>query len=61
MYTTLSSIIGVFGFRLFWMWCIYPHFPTFHMLMACFLVSWFLVLFSDMTGYYTLGKKVLND
>lgn len=60
MYTTLSSIIGVFGFRLFWMWCIYPHFPTFHTLMACFLVSWFLVLFSDMTGYYTLGKKVLN-
>lgn len=61
LYTTLSSIIGVFGFRLFWMWCVYPYFPTFHMLMGCFLVSWFLVLFSDMTGYYTLGKKAFKS
>lgn len=60
LYTAVSSIIGVFGFRMFWMWCIYPLFPTFHMLMACFLVSWTLVLISDMTGYFVLGKKVLQ-
>ena len=31
------------------------------MLMGCFLVSWFLVLFSDMTGYYSLGKKAFKS
>ena len=60
LFTTFSSIIGVFGFRMFWMWCIYPHFETFHMLMGCFLVSWCLVLFSDMGCYYTLGRKRLK-
>lgn len=56
-YTTMCSIIGVFGFRMFWMWCIYPHFNNFHMLMACFTVSWTLVLFCYMAGYYKLCSK----
>lgn len=61
MFTTFTSIIGVFGFRLLWMWFIYPHFSTFPMLMACFLISWTLVLISNMTGFYTLGKKALKE
>lgn len=59
-FTTLCSILGVFGFRLFWMWCIYPHFANFHMLMACFLVSWTLVLICYMAGYYKLCARRLR-
>lgn len=59
-YTTFCSIVGIFGFRLFWMWCIYPHFANFHMLMACFLVSWTLVLIAYMAGYYKLCSKRLR-
>lgn len=59
-FTTLSSIVGIFGFRMFWMWCIYPLFPNFHMLMACFLVSWTLVLIAYMVGYYKLCSRKLR-
>ena len=59
--TTLFSIIGIFGFRMFWMWCVYPHFPNFYVLMACFLVSWTIVLISYMIGYRVLCHKKLQD
>ena len=59
-YTTICSIFGIFGFRLFWMWCIYPLFSNFHMLMACFLISWTLVLLCYMFGYYKLCHKKLS-
>lgn len=60
LFTSLGNILGVFGFRLFWMWCIYPLFSTFHMLMSCFLISWTLVLFCYMAGYYILCLKLLR-
>ena len=60
LFTSLTSILGIFGFRMFWMWCIYPHFNTFHMLMSCFLISWTLVLISNIAGYYTLCRKRLQ-
>lgn len=60
LFTSLSSILGVFGFRLFWMWCIYPHFNNFHMLMACFLISWTLLLITNIIGYYKLCSKRLR-
>lgn len=59
-FTTLASILGVFGFRMFWMWCIYPHFSNFHMLMACFLISWTLVLIAYVVGYYKFCRKKLR-
>jgi Na+-driven multidrug efflux pump len=59
-FTTISSIFGIFGFRMFWMWCIYPLFSNFHMLMACFLISWTLVLVCYMLGYYKLCHKKLR-
>lgn len=42
--SSLNSIVCVLGFRVVWMTWIYPLNPTFHMLMACFLVSWLLML-----------------
>lgn len=59
-FTTVSSIVGIFGFRMFWMWCVYPHFSNFHMLMACFLISWTLVLIAFVIGYYKLCHKKLR-
>lgn len=59
-FTTLCSILGVFGFRMLWMWCVYPLFSNFHMLMACFLISWTLVLIAYMIGYYKLCSKKLR-
>lgn len=59
-FTTLASILGVFGFRMFWMWCIYPHFSNFHMLMACFLISWTLVLIAYVVGFYKFCHKKLR-
>ncbi len=48
--TALNSIICVFGFRMVWMWWIYPphaqelNMTSFKWLMACFTVSWALLL-----------------
>jgi len=41
---SISSLVTIFGFRIFWMSFIYPLFPTFNVLMQCFLVSWLLRL-----------------
>lgn len=59
-FTTLCSIFGIFGFRMFWMWYVYPHFSNFHMLMSCFLISWTLVLIAYMVGYYKLCSRKLR-
>jgi len=39
---TVSSILFTLGFRVFWMNLVYPLAPSFHMVMACFTVSWIL-------------------
>ena len=57
-FSALASIIWVCGFRLFWMFFIYPHFQTFDMLMACFIVSWSLVMFTEIYGYFHFRNRV---
>lgn len=57
-FTTICSIFGIFGFRMFWMWCVYPYFSNFHMLMACFLISWTLVFIAFIIGYYKFCKQL---
>jgi len=64
-YTTLNtvtSLITVFGFRMIWMWFIYPIFETYHVLMMCFAVSWtlrtilYIIFFIVIAGRYKRGK-----
>lgn len=55
-YTAVSSVLNVCVFRLFWMWVLYPLFPVFDMLMACFLVSWSLLLIFNIAGYFLFCK-----
>ena len=42
--SSATSIVCVFGFRIFWMNFIYPIYPSFSTLMQCFIVSWLLML-----------------
>ena len=42
--SSVTSIVCVFGFRIFWMAFIYPLHQSFSTLMQCFLVSWILML-----------------
>ena len=61
LYTSLSSIICVIVFRMFWMFGIYPHFETFPMLMVCFTISWTLLMFSYIFGYFRFVHKGLRE
>lgn len=61
IYSALSSIFTVFVFRIIWMSFIYPHFQNFHMLMACFLISWCLNLICNIFGYFYLRKKFYKN
>jgi len=43
-FTSLNSIISVFGFRLLWMNFVYPFFPVYECIFVCFFVSWLMML-----------------
>ena len=61
IFCTVNSIFSVFVFRMIWMNNIYPLYPSFHVLMQCFLVSWtliaivYIILFFSL--YYGRFKK----
>lgn len=57
LYTSFSSIMCICVFRTIWMQCIYPHFGTFPMLMACFSVSWCLNHLTYEVGYHLFCKN----
>jgi Na+-driven multidrug efflux pump len=42
IFGSISSIAFTLGFRIFWMQVIYPKYPVFDSVMACFVVSWTL-------------------
>jgi putative MATE family efflux protein len=44
---SLTNLLWVLGFRLFWMNVIYPLNPTFAMLMICFPLSWVLIFLTN--------------
>ena len=45
--SSVNSIACVLGFRIVWMNWVYPRFQTFPMLMCCFLVSWLLMMLTN--------------
>lgn len=57
VYTSICSILCVCVFRFIWMWFIYPIFESFVLLMACFLVSWLLVLGCNIVGYWIFCRR----
>lgn len=56
LYSTLSSIAFVFGFRIIWMTWVYPAFPSFHLLMVCFTVSWSLLMLCNIVSYFIFRR-----
>ncbi|MBQ9806775.1 MAG: MATE family efflux transporter [Clostridia bacterium] len=62
-YSAIASICCVFGVRMIWMWFVYPNFATtldlssFHVLMACFLVSWSILLLFNIGGFIYFRHK----
>lgn len=58
IFSTVNSILSVFVFRMIWMKWVYPIYPSFHVLMQCFLVSWTLTaLVNLMFFFYVYYKK----
>ena len=56
-YSAFASICCIFGFRMIWMWFVYPQFRTFHMLTACFLVSWTLLMLFNIVGVIVFRRR----
>lgn len=59
-FTSLVSIIAVFGLRLVWMNFIYPFFPTFECVFVCFFVSWILMFLCNIIMIAIVFRKYKN-
>ena len=57
VFTAANSITCVMGFRVLWMTFIYPKHENFHWLMACFLVSWVLMLIFNIVGFSVIYNR----
>ena len=61
---TATTLFSVLGFRVIWMFFVYPRFETFEVLMACFSVSWvlrmvlYVAVFFYVYSRYKKGKYV---
>ena len=58
--STANSVVSVLLFRIVWMNFIYPKNPTFGMLCQCYLVSWMLVLLTNIVFVLVLYKLRLK-
>ena len=45
--SSINSVMGVLVFRVFWMSLVYPRYETYPSLMCCFLVSWLLLMVTN--------------
>jgi putative MATE family efflux protein len=62
-YPLVSSICSIFCvliFRIIWMNTVYPAFPNFHCLNACFTVSWILLLLCNIAFSAVFFKRYLK-
>lgn len=41
-FVMVSQLLSTIAFRTFWMQIVYPHFPTFKIIMMCYTVSWII-------------------
>lgn len=51
VFSSINSISFVFGFRMLWMFFVYPSHQNFEWLMSCFTVSWCLMLLCNVTMF----------
>lgn len=53
----LLTIIGSVGFRIMWLFVVFPRYRTFAALMSVYPVSWLLTILMVMTAYVLISKK----
>lgn len=58
--SSLNSIFWVLGFRVVWMTWIYPRYTSFSCLMCCFLVSWLLMMVTNIVMTAVVYSRYLH-
>ena len=58
--SSLNSIFWVLGFRVVWMTWIYPRYTSFSCLMCCFLVSWLLMMVTNIVMSAVVYSRYLH-
>ncbi len=56
-FSAANSMISIFVLRMIWMFFIYPQYPTFVCLMACFLVSWCFMLLGNILMFLFVYRR----
>ena len=56
-FSSINSIVFTLGFRIVWMQGLYPQNPTFPMIMACFTVSWTLIMLFNSVSTIILTRR----
>ena len=54
--SAINSVFSVFVFRVIWMQALYPHFKTFLLVMACFVVSWTVRMLVNVVVYGVIWR-----
>lgn len=58
--SSVNSICCVLGFRMVWMTWIYPRYESFSCLMCCFLVSWLLMMVTNICMSIVVYRRYLQ-
>jgi len=59
--SALISFVGTCGFRLIWVWFIFPLHRTFEMLYLCWPLSWLLITAVNLITIFALRKHALSN
>ena len=59
--STINSFVGVCGFRIFWVFVIFPIFRTYEMLYLCWVLSWITVIIMHTISLSFVRKKAIAN
>jgi len=59
--STINSFVGVCGFRIFWVFVIFPIFRTYEMLYLCWVLSWITVIILHTISLSFVRKKAIAN
>jgi len=59
--STMNSIIGVCGFRMFWVFIIFPIYRSYEVLYLCWVISWIIVIIMHTISLKVVKKKAIEN
>ena len=59
--STMNSIIGVCGFRMFWVFVIFPIYRSYEVLYLCWVISWIIVIIMHTISLKVVKKKAIEN